>query len=152
MSIFDGSEEHPPDKVRRYIITTIAFIALVVGFSWYLLRFHTEVRTAKHFLDTVAAGNLEQSYHLWSPGPSYTYQDFLDDWGPNGYYGPVKSYHIENAEEIKQGPELPSGTVVTVELSPYAPFPSARDVLKQSKTKEVRLQVEYKDQSLGFAP
>jgi len=25
-------------------------------------------------------------------------------------------------------------------------------VLKQSKTKEVRLQVEYKDQSLGFAP
>jgi hypothetical protein len=116
------------------------------------LRFHTEVRTAKHFLETVASGNLEQAYHLWSPGPSYSYQDFLDDFGPNGYYGPVKSYHIENAEEIKQGPEQPSGTVVTVEVSPYAPFPSAHDVLKQSKTKEVRLQVEYKDQSIGFAP
>ena len=53
MAIFDTSQEHPPDKVRRYIITTIVFIALVVGFAWYLLRFHTEVRTAKHFLDTV---------------------------------------------------------------------------------------------------
>jgi hypothetical protein len=42
--------------------------------------------------------------------------------------------------------------VIIVELSPFAPFPSAHDVLKQSKTKEVRLQVEYKDQSLGFAP
>ena len=39
-------------------------------------------------------------------------------WGPNGYYGPVKSYHIENAEEIKQGPERPSGTVITVEVEP----------------------------------
>ena len=57
-----------------------------------------------------------------------------------------------DAQEIKQGPERPSGTVITVELSPFAPFPSAHDVLKQSKTKEVRLQVEYKDQSLGFAP
>jgi hypothetical protein len=152
VAIFDTSQEHPPDKVRRYIITTIVFIALVVGFAWYLLRFHTEVRTAKHFLDTVTSGNLEQAYHLWSPGPSYSYQDFLDDFGPNGYYGPVKSYRIENAEEIKQGPVQPSGTVVTVEVSPYAPFPSSNDVLKQSKTKEVRLQVEYKDQSIGFAP
>ena len=152
MAIFDSSQEHPPDKVRRYIITTIVFIALVVSFAWYLLRFHTEVRTAKHFLDTVTSGNFEQAYHLWSPGPSYSYQDFLDDFGPNGYYGPVKSYHIENAEEIKQGPVQPLGTVVTVEVSPYAPFPSSNDVLKQSKTKEVRLQVEYKDQSIGFAP
>ena len=52
MAIFDTSQEHPPDKVRRYIITTIVFIALVVGFAWYLLRFHTEVRTAKRFLET----------------------------------------------------------------------------------------------------
>jgi hypothetical protein len=152
VAIFDTSQEHPPDKVRRYIITTLVFIVLVVGFAWHLLRFHAEVRTTKHFLETVTSGNLEQAYHLWSPGPSYSYQDFLDDFGPNGYYGPVESYHIENAEEIKQGPEQPSGTVVTVEVSPYAPFPSSHDVLKQSKTKEVRLQVEYKDQSIGFAP
>jgi hypothetical protein len=82
VAIFDTSQEHPPDKVRRYIITTIVFIALVVGFAWYLLRFHTEVRTAKHFLDTVANGNLEQAYNLWSPGPSYSYQDFLMILGP----------------------------------------------------------------------
>ncbi|MFZ3217381.1 MAG: hypothetical protein WA192_15085 [Candidatus Acidiferrales bacterium] len=152
MAIFESSEEHPPDKIRRYIVTAIVFVALIVGFAWYLLRFHSEIRTARHFLDTVVSGNFEQAYHLWSPSPSYAYKDFLDDWGADGYYGPVKSYHIESAEEVKRGPEPPSGTVITVELSPYAPFPSSHDELKQNKTKEVRLQVEYKDQAIGFAP
>ena len=79
-------------------------------------------------------------------------KDFLDDWGPDGYYGPVKSFHIENAEEEKRGTEKASGVNITVEVSPYAPFPPDNDVAKQTKTKEVRLRVEYKDQSVGFAP
>ncbi len=129
MSIFDSGEEHPPAKIRRYIITALAFVLLVAGGCWYLLRFHTEKQIVRLFLDAVVA-----------------------DWGPNGYYGPVKSYRIESAEELKRGPEPPSGVNITVEVSPYAPFPPNSDVAKQSKTKEVRLRVEYKDHSIGFAP
>ena len=119
MGIFDSSDEHPPDKIRRYIITGIAFIALVTCAIWYLLRFHTEKQTVHRFLNTVIAGNMEQAYKIWKPAPSYSFKDFDEDWGPQGYYGPIKSYHIEDTEHLKNG----SGVVVVVEVSPYRTFP-----------------------------
>jgi hypothetical protein len=152
VSIFDSGEEHPTAKIRRYIISGVVFVLLVVGACWYLLRFHTEKQAVRQFLDAVVAGNMQHAYQMYNPGPAYTLQDFLEDWGDQGYYGPVKSYRIENADEQKRGPEPPSGVDITVEVSPYAPFPPNEDVAKQSKTKEVRLRVEYKDHSIGFAP
>lgn len=152
MSIFDSSEEHPPAKIRRYIITGLAFVLLVAGGCWYLLRYHTERNTVRQFLEAIVAGSMEQAYRMCNPSPSYSFKDFLEDWGEQGYYGPVKTYRIESAEELKRGPEPPSGVNITVEVSPYSPFPPNNDVAKQSKTKEVRLRVEYKDHSIGFAP
>jgi hypothetical protein len=152
VGIFDSTEEHPPAKIRRYIITGIAFVALVAGGCWYLLRYHTEKNTVRHFLNAVAAGNMEEAYGIWKPVPTYSFKDFLDDWGPEGYYGPVKSFHVEGAEEIKRGSQPVSGVVITVEVSPYTPFPGNDDVAKQSKTKEVHLWVEFKDLSISFPP
>jgi hypothetical protein len=93
-------------------------------------------------------GNLDEAYRTWKPTETYSMKDFLEDWGPSGYYGPVKSYHIENTEQAKGGSEV----IVVLELSPYDPFPSKDDFAKQSKTKEVRLWVEVKNQSITFAP
>jgi hypothetical protein len=152
VTLFDGAEEHPPAKIRRYIITCLAFVALVVLFCMYLLRYHKEESTVKHFLSTVAAGNFERAYQLWKPAPSFSFKDFMEDWGPQSYYGPVKSFRVESAEEIKHGSESPSGVVVTVEVSPYDTFPSHGDAAKESKMKEVRLWVQYSDQSLGYPP
>ena len=115
MALFDTAAEHPPDRIRRYVVTTLVFIALVLGASWYLMRFHTEKRTARHFMDTVVAGNMEEAYKLWKPSPSYSYKDFLDDWGPQGYYGPVRSYRIEDTQHVKNG----SGLGVVLDVSPY---------------------------------
>ncbi len=148
MGIFDSSDEHPPDKIRRYVITGIAFVALVGCAIWYLMRFHTEKQTVHQFLNTIVAGKMEEAYKIWKPAPSYSFKDFNEDWGSQGYYGPIKSYHIEDIEHLKNG----SGVVVVVEVSPYQPFPDDHDALKQAKTKEVRLWVEFKDQSLGFPP
>ncbi|MGH9713734.1 MAG: hypothetical protein ACRD5M_10605 [Candidatus Acidiferrales bacterium] len=152
MGVFDSSEEHPTARIRRYIISVVVFLVLVFFASRYLLRYHTEKRTVNQFMSAIVAGNMEQAYRMSNPAPSYSMKDFLDDWGPNGYYGPVKSYRIESAEEEKRGVERPSGVNITVEVSPYAPFPADNDAAKQNKTKEVRLRVEYKDQSVGFAP
>ena len=152
MGLFDSTEEHPPAKLRRYIITGIAFIVLVAGGCWYLLRYHAEKNTVRHFLSTVVTGNLEEAYRIWKPSSTYSFKDFLEDWGKDGYYGPVKSFHIQSAQVIKRGMEHPSGVVVTLEVSPYETFPANDDVAKQSKTKEVRLWVEFKDQSLSFPP
>ncbi len=55
MGIFDSGEEHPPAKVRRYIITVVAFVVVVFLFAWYWmgLRFYKERGTVRHFLTDV---------------------------------------------------------------------------------------------------
>ena len=46
-------------------------------------------------MNAVVAGDTQQAYQIWHPHPSFTYQDFIGFWGPNGYYSPIKSYRIE---------------------------------------------------------
>jgi len=149
LGLLDSTEEHPYSKLRRYIITTAVFLILIALSLWWLLRYHQEKVTVHHFLDAVVAGNMEEAYRIWKPAPSYTFKDFLDDWGPEGYYGPVHSYHYEDAEKLGKGG---SGAVIVFEVSPYSPFPDANDEIKQSKTKEIRLVVEFNNQSISFPP
>ena len=149
MGLFDSTEEHPPSKVLRYIITGLVFVALIVAFVAYQLRFHTEEKTIRHFMDAVIAGRMDDAYRIWKPSETYSFKDFQEDWGPDGYYGPIKSFHLEHMEKTKPNA---SGVVATAELSPYQPFPEDNDAAKQSKTKEVKIWVEFKDQSLGFPP
>jgi hypothetical protein len=148
LSLLDSTAEEPHSKLLRYSVTTAVFIVLVAFGMWWLLRFHTEKQTVKRFLDALLAGQTEEAYRIWKPQPTYSYKDFLDDWGPNGYYGPVKSYRIESAEHPRAG----TGVIVVVEVSPYQPFPGDNDAPKQNKTKEVRIWVEQSDQSLSFPP
>jgi hypothetical protein len=148
LGLLDSTAEEPHSKLLRYSVTTAVFIVLVAFGMWWLLRFHTEKQTVKRFLDALLAGQTEEAYRIWKPQPTYSYKDFLDDWGPNGYYGPVKSYRIESAEHPRAG----TGVIVVVEVSPYQPFPGDNDAPKQNKTKEVRIWVEQSDQSLSFPP
>ncbi|MGH9684060.1 MAG: hypothetical protein ACRD4S_10685 [Candidatus Acidiferrales bacterium] len=148
MGLFDSTEEEPSSKVRRYVITTLVFIALILGGCWYLLRFHTEKDTIRHFMNDVIAGNMQEAYKIWQPSQSYAFKDFLDDWGPNGYYGPVKSYNIEDTERLKDS----TAVVIVVDVSPDQPFPDDRDAVKQNRVKQIKLWVEFKDQSISFPP
>ena len=80
MGIFDSTEEHPPAKALRYVITTVVFVALIVLWAGYEFRFHKEEKTVRHFMDDVVAGQLEDAYRMYKPGPSYSFKDFTDDW------------------------------------------------------------------------
>lgn len=146
MGIFDSSNEHPPAKIRRYVITSLVFVALATAFCAYLLRYHKEKITVHHFLDAVIAGHMQEAYRIYKPSSMYSYKSFLDDWGYDGYYGPVKSYHI--ADITGRGPTIE----IVVDVSPYQPFPDDNDVAKQSKTRTVRFWVQSSDQSLAIAP
>jgi hypothetical protein len=149
LGLFDSTSEHPPSRVRRYIVTTVVFVALLTGYLWFFfLRFHSEKAIVRNFFKTLAAGQMEQAYQIWKPQSSYSFKDFLDDWGPNGYYGPVKSFKFEHTQLPRNG----SGVVIVVEVSPYQPFPPPNDEAGQTKTKEVKIWVQFTDHSLSFAP
>jgi len=147
--LFDTPQtEQHSSKLRRYVIMVLVFIALVAGASWYLLRYYHEKDTVRHFLNEVSAGNMQQAYKIWKPTGSYSFKDFLQDWGPNGYYGPVRSYHIERATRRSNS----NAVDVIVEVSPEKQFPSGSDASEQNQVKEVDLGVRLSDQSLSFPP
>jgi hypothetical protein len=148
VGLLDSDSEDPQSKLRRYVILgLLAAIALVV-LGLYITRYNAEKRIARQFFDTLVKSDAEAAYRLWQPKPTYTYKDFLDDWGHNGFYGPVKSYHIVTAQ--RQGGA--SGVVVVVEVSPFVPFPSDTEHEKLQKNKEVKIWVERETQALSFAP
>ncbi len=149
MGLLDSTSEEPRSKLRRYAISGLALALLVAASLWYVFRFYPEKKAVERFLDALVAGDTQRAYQLWKPQASYSYKDFLDDWGPTGYYGPVKSYQIETAENPRGGG---SGVIVVVVVSPDQPFPAESDAAKNRRTKEVRIWVERSDKSLGFPP
>ncbi len=146
--LFDSppAEQHR-SKVRRYIITVVVFLALAIGTSWYFLRYYKEKDTVRHFLNDVVAGNMQQAYQAWKPEASYSFKDFLDDWGPNGYYGPVRSYKIEKTVRRSDSNYVD----VIVEVSSVKPFPGG-DAASNSQIHEVDIGVRLSDQRMSFPP
>ena len=126
----------------------MAAVFIVLGSIglWWLLRYHTEKVTIYRFLTAVAAGEMQRAYQLWKPVPSYSFDRFMEDWGLDGYYGPVKSFNVKDTDH----PKACACVDVIVQVSPFQPFPQKDDFVKQAKTKEFKLRVEYKDQSIGF--
>lgn len=127
-----------------FTIAALVIVAIVV--LWLTFRYYPEKKAAEHFFDALVAGDTAKAYQLWKPGSSYAMKDFLADWGPQGYYGPVKSYKIIHAKAPKD-----SNTVaISTEISPYSPMPDASDAEKSRKTKVVEIWVLAADKSLSF--
>lgn len=148
MDLLSAYTEKPKSKTLRYIISGVALVLLIAAGLLYLSRYTTEKHTVARFMNAVVAGDSQRAYQIWRPHPSFSYQDFIGFWGPNGYYSPIKSYQIVNAE----APPKSSGVVVVVEISGYIPFPKPRETVKFAQNREVEIWVERSDQSLSFPP
>ena len=143
----------PPADIQKksralaFTVATCVIIAIIA--VWFVLRFYPEKRAAEEFFNAVVADDMTRAYQLWKPSPSYRMQDFVADWGPTGYYGPVKSYEIMKAKS-------PTGTTTSVEIrvaiSPFSPMPNANDAEKSQKTKVVTVWIDSKDKSFSFPP
>jgi hypothetical protein len=137
-----------PEKSRAMVFTVTALVFVVLVVLFFTFRYYPEKKAAQRFFDALVAGNTDQAYQLWKPGPSYSMKDFLADWGPQGYFGPVKSYTILRANS----PLGANAVVVRVAISPFSPMPDASDVEKSRKTKVVSIWVLISDKSLSFPP
>jgi hypothetical protein len=147
MTLFDPPADQS-HKSRAMVFTIGALALVVVVLLYFAFRYYPERRAAEHFFDALVAGDTDTAYRLWKPGPSYGMKDFMADWGPQGYYGPVKSYKILKVN----APPKANAIAVRVAISPFSPLPDAGDAEKSRNTRVVSIWVLTKDKSLSFPP
>jgi len=147
MTLFDApAAKTHKSRVIPFTVSAIVLVAFVVLF--FVFRYYPEKRAAENFFDALVAGDTNKAYAIWKPTAGYEMKDFLADWGPKGYWGPVKSYRIGRAKVLTGA----SGVSITITVSPYSPMPDPTDLEKSRKTKTVSLWVEKSDKSFSFPP
>jgi len=147
MSLLDPPVEKPQkSRAMAFTVAGLAFALIVI--LYFAFRYYPEKRAAEHFFDALVSGDTATAYQLWKPGASYELKDFMADWGPEGYYGPVKSYKIIKVSS----PVGANAIAVRVALSPFTPMPDIGDAEKSRKTKVLSVWVLTKDKSFSFPP
>jgi hypothetical protein len=147
MSLLDPPVDKP-QKSRAMTITVVALAVLIAVVLYFAFRYYPEKKAATRFFDALVVGDADKAYNLWQPSANYKMSDFMADWGPQGYYGPIKSFKIISAK----APQKSTSIEVNVAISPYSPFPEASDADKSRKTKIVTLWVQPSDKSFSFPP
>jgi hypothetical protein len=145
MSLIDPPADKP-DKSRAMAFTIAALAVIAIVALWYTFRYYPEKKAAERFFNALVASDTAKAYQLWKPSPSYAMKDFLADWGPQGYYGPVKSYKVIRAK----APSSSNAVAVSVEVSPFSPMPDISDAEKSRKTRVVEIWVIAADKSFSF--
>jgi hypothetical protein len=131
-----GVQDAKREKRWKWIILVSA-AAAVIGLALFLFfRNFREERAAKTFLEALRAHNYQRAYQLWgctpqNPCRDYSFQKFLEDWGPNGQYKNVNAVQFTTVDACGQG------VVLTVEYPNAEPF---------------GLWVDRSTKTLGFAP
>jgi hypothetical protein len=146
MTLLDPPDEKP-QKPRAMAITIVALALTAAVVLWFTFRYYPEKKAASQFFDALAAGDTDKAYGLWKPSSNYQMKDFLADWGPSGYYGPVKSYKIMGAK-VPRNSE--TSIEVNVAISPFSPLPDASDAEQSRKTKVVPIWVSKSDKAMSF--
>jgi hypothetical protein len=136
-------------KSRHLKFVAGALVVLAAVVVYFTFRFYPEQRAAQRFFDALVAGDTSAAYQRWKAGPSYRLQDFLADWGSNGYYGPVKSYKIL---KVSSPDRSSNSVVVEVTVSPFSPMPDATDAEKSRRTRVVTVWMNTEDKSFSFPP
>jgi hypothetical protein len=147
MTLLDPPADKP-DKSRAMAFTIAALSLVAIVALWFTFHYYPEKKAAVQFFDALVSGDTAKAYELWKPSSNYAMKDFLADWGPQGYYGPVKSYEIAHAKT----PRGSNSVAVTVKLSPYSPMPDISDTEKSRKTRVIEIWILPSDKSFSFPP
>lgn len=115
MTLLDAKPPQPPTKVWKPVLLVLGVV--LIGVVVYLnFRDYPEERAVTRFLTTLQQGNYQEGYKLWQPSPSYSYSDFLHDWGEQGDYGKIREFEVLGSRS--KGAET---VIVTVKINSVQP-------------------------------
>ena len=110
----------------------LAAAAIALGILIYFFANLREERAVQSCFESLQKRDLNEAYQIWGPTEQYTFNDFLKDWGEDGYYGQVHYFQIVESES--KG----NGVIVRVQINNLA--------------RPIAFWVERKNRRIGFAP
>ena len=132
MTLLDTTPPKPPIHFRRYIILGVLIFLIAEGL-YFGLRNYPEERAVTRFLTALKQEKFQEAYRLWQPSPSYSFQDFLHDWGTQGDYGKIREFQILGTRA--KGSSL---VIVTIKVNNVA---LPLDIVVDRKTKGLSYSV-----------
>ena len=110
MTLLDAKPPKPPRKIGRYILLGLAVI-IVAGVAYIAFRNYTEERAVSRFLTTLEQADYRGAYQLWQPSSTYSYADFMHDWGEHGDYGKIHAFKILGSRSKGSGTVIVTVTI-----------------------------------------
>jgi hypothetical protein len=120
-------------KERLKVPAAIALVLIFVSGVIYKYANYKEEGRVRQFIEEVGKGEYDAAYREWDADAKYTMNDFLQDWGKDGYY--TKGMH-----EARVFDSNSKGGAVVVYLS--------IDTLKSP----VALRVDKQTLKISFSP
>lgn len=130
-SILEPKPLPPPRPWGKITLITLAVLVVVAALYFEFRNFREEA-AVKQFFAALQQSDYRDAYRIWRPVPSYTFQNFLEDWGTGGPWGRIQSFKVLNSR--RRGDSV----VVTVEIN--------------SRAEPAQIWVSRKDRSLSFPP
>jgi len=132
MTLLDATPPKPPRKMGRYILIPLG-VVIAVGIAFVAFRNFLEERAVSRFLTTLEAGNYREAYQLWQPSDTYSYENFLNNWGDRGDYGKIRSFRILGSQSRRK-----ASVIVFVTIN--------------DETPPCELVVDRKTKGMAFSP
>ena len=73
-------------KERLKVPVTIALVLIFISGLAYKFANFREERRVRQFIQEVEGGQYDVAYREWDSDGRYTMNDFIQDWGKEGYY------------------------------------------------------------------
>ena len=138
MSYLDEYDSRRPLFERLVRGVAVVLLAAVVGYSVYWLFFRNwrEEAQVRSFLEEVQGRQFEAAYERWGctvalPCRFYSFEAFLEDWGPESPLGALESFQLGRSY-TQDG-----GTIIEVWAN---------------GNKQPNLWVEHSTQTISFFP
>lgn len=146
MTLLDAKEYHPEkERRKKFRIVSLIVLALVLIFVGWLNRFWPEKHVANQFFSALQQQNFDKAYGLYYADPDwkqhpqnhsqYPFNEFMQDWGPGGPWGVIKSFRPFGASNCPGGG---SGVVV--------------DIIVNNRAEHAQLYVDKHDKTISSPP
>lgn len=140
-------------RKRNWIIAIVVIVAVCAILGWNF-RHYPEEHAVDKFFAALQQKNYEQAYSIWNNDPDwkqhtekysqYPFNNFMQDWGPGGEWGIIKSYHVDGSAVPKGG----NGTKFDVGSSGIVVVVTVNERVAD----KAHIWVEKSDKTLGFSP